>query len=149
MVQDGHAGEPLHESRPNELRRLHDARFWIFQGLDVYKRGIENNPNSYKLWESTGELYQNRLGDFHHAADCYERASELPGAPVYLERFKAYMLADAHDYPGAYAAWKALWFRLTPAQREEKQHWKEKIEKEMRQLENKLNIPQQKRVFPN
>ena len=135
--------------QPNALRRMHDSRFWMYKGLDVYKRGIENNPQSYKLWESIGELYQNRLWDFEDAAICYQRASELPGAPVYLERFNAYMLQDAHDYAGAYAAWKALWFRLTPAQREEKQHWKEKIISSIRTLENKLNVPREKRVFPN
>ena len=30
--------------QPSELRRLHDARYWIFQGLEIYKRGIENKP---------------------------------------------------------------------------------------------------------
>jgi tetratricopeptide (TPR) repeat protein len=135
--------------QPNALRRLHDSRFWIYKGLDVYKRGIENNPDDYQLWRSMGELYQNRLGDYHLAAAAYQRASELPGAPVFLERTPAEMLQIGGDYPAAYAAWKALWFRLTPAQREEKQHWKEKIETETRKLENQLHVPREKRVFPN
>jgi tetratricopeptide (TPR) repeat protein len=135
--------------QPNPLRRLHDSRFWIYKGLDVYKRGIENNPNSFELWRSLGSLYQNRLGDYHKAADAYQKASELPGALTYLERTPAEVLQIGGDYPAAYAAWKALWFRLTPAQREEKQHWKEKIETEMRKLEKQLNIPKEKRVFPN
>lgn len=135
--------------QPNALRRMHDSRFWMYKGLDVYKRGIENNPNSYQLWKSMGELYQNRLGDYPKAAECYEHASQLPGAPIYLERTGAEVLEIGHDYPQAYAAWKALWFRLTPAQREEKQHWKEKIEGSIRKLENKLNVPREKRVFPN
>jgi len=132
----------------NPLRRLHDSRFWIYRGLDIFKRGIENNPESYQLWERTGQLYQQRLKDYKTAAYYYQRASELPGA-VYLERFSAYMYQDAKDYPAAYEAWKALWFRLTPAQREEKQHWKEKIESNIRSLEKQLNVPPEKRVFPN
>jgi hypothetical protein len=135
--------------QPNELRRLHDARFWIYRGREVYRRGIENNPTSYKLWESLGELYQNRLGDFQDASYCYGKASQLPGAPVYLERFPAIMLQNGHDDAGAYEEWKKLWFRLTPAQREEKAHWKEKIISNIRQLENKLKVPPEKRVFPN
>lgn len=134
--------------QPSELKRLHDERFWIYRGLDVYKRGVENNPTSYKLWESMGQLYQQRLKDYREAARCYERASQLPDAPVYLERFPALMLMQAHDYPAAYEAWKALWFRLTPAQREDRQHWQEKIISNIKQLENQLNIPQEKRVFP-
>jgi tetratricopeptide (TPR) repeat protein len=133
---------------PNPLRRLHDYRFWVYKGLDVYQRGIENNPRSYELWRSMGELYQNRLGDYRDAAAAYQRASELPGAPVYLERLQGYMLYDAGDYQAAIDAWKALWNRLTPAQREEKQHWKEKILSEIRKNEDKLHIPPEKRFFP-
>lgn len=136
--------------QPSELRRLHDSRFWIYRGLEVYKRGIENIPDNYKLWESTGELYQNRLGDYYNAAYYYGKASQVPGAPPYLERFPAIMMGDkyANDDWKAYEAWKELWFRLTPAQREEKQHWKEKIISNIRLLEKKLNVPPEKRVFP-
>jgi hypothetical protein len=132
----------------NSLRRLHDSRFWIYKGLDVFKRGIENNPQSYELWERTAQCYYQRLKDPKTAAYYYHEAALRPGAPVYLERFEAYMDEDAHDDWAAYGAWKSLWERLTPAQREEKQHWKEKIESHIRTLENKLNIPPEKRVFP-
>jgi hypothetical protein len=137
----------VHE--PSKLRRMHDERFWMYRGLDVFKRGIENNPESYKLWERVGQLYEQKLGDYHMAAYYYEKASEQLDAPVYLERFPAIMLGKAGDYPAAYEAWKKLWFKLTPAQREEKQHWKEKIESSIRGLEKQLNIPAEKRVFPN
>src|SRR5271154_4521739 len=36
-------------SQPNELRRLKASRFWIDKGLDIYLRGIANNPERYKL----------------------------------------------------------------------------------------------------
>jgi hypothetical protein len=133
----------------NPLRRLHDSRFWVYRGLDVFKRGIENNPESYALWERTAECYYQRLKDYNSAAYYYREAALKPGAPVYLERFEAYMYQDAKEYPAAYEAWKALWFRLTPAQREEKKHWKEKIEGSIRTLEKQLNVPAEKRVFPN
>jgi tetratricopeptide (TPR) repeat protein len=132
----------------NPLRRMHDSRFWIDKGLDVLKRGIANNPQSYQLWERTGQCYYQRLKDYDNAAYYYYQASLEPGAPVYLERFRAYMYEDAHDDPNAYMAWKELWLRLTPAQREEKQHWKEKIESHIRDLENRLKVPPEKRVFP-
>ncbi len=59
------------------------------------------------------------------------------------------MYGMAGDDQTAYAAWRALWERLTPQQREMKQHWKEKIEGNIRRLEQKLSIPKEKRVFPN
>jgi tetratricopeptide (TPR) repeat protein len=135
--------------QPSELRRLHDSRFWIFRGMDVYKRGLENNPTSPQLWISLGELYQNRLGDYRDAAYAYSKAAALPDAPSYIERFQAIMLQNGGYDAEALEAWKALWFRLTPAQREEKQHWKEKIISNIQLLEKKLNVPKEKRVFPN
>ena len=136
-------------TQPNELRRLKASRFWVDRGLEVYKRGIENNPAYWRLWSDTGLLYQQRLKDYRSAAAYYQKAGELPNAPVYLERFPAIMYGLVGDDRAEYAAWRALWERLTPQQREMKQHWKEKIESNIRRLEQKLFIPQEKRVFPN
>ncbi len=136
-------------TQPNELKRLKASRFWIDRGLEIYKRGIENNPTYWRLWADTGLLYQQRLKDYRSAAVYYQRASELPDAPAYLERFPAIMYGQAGDDQAAYASWKALWERLTPEQRERREHWKEKIESNIRQLEQKLSIPKEKRVFPN
>jgi tetratricopeptide (TPR) repeat protein len=137
------------KEQPNELRRLRASRFWIEKGLELYLRGIENNPEHYRLWAQTGLLYQQRLGDFRKAAYYYEQATLRPDCPVFFERFPAYMYAKAGDDQAAYAAWVRLWNRLTPRQREMKEHWKEKIESNIRGLEQKLSIPQQKRIFPN
>jgi hypothetical protein len=43
-------------SQPNELRRLKASRFWIDRGMDIYKRGIENNPTYWRLWAEVAEL---------------------------------------------------------------------------------------------
>ena len=59
------------------------------------------------------------------------------------------MYGKAGDDQAAYAAWKALWERLTPEQKAEKQHAADRIESEIRRLEQKLSIPKEKRVFPN
>jgi hypothetical protein len=123
-------------TQPDPMRRLKASRFWIEKGLEIYKRGIENNPTYWKLWSDTAMLYQQRLKDYPHAAYYYQRASEIPGAPVYLERFPAIMYGLAGDDRAAYASWKALWERLTP-------------ESNIRGLEQKLSIPKEKRVFPN
>jgi len=137
------------KKQPSELRRIKASRFWIDKGIDVYQRGIENNPQYWRLWNSMANLYQQRLKDYKKAAYYYQQASERPNAPVYLERFPAIMYGMAGDDQAAYDSWKALWEKLTPEEREEKQHWKEKIEENIRRLEQKLSIPKQKRVFPN
>ena len=146
-----------------ELRRLKAARFWIDKGLEIYKRGIENNPEHYKLWADTGLLYQSRLADrekrmglneaarkdYEMAGYYYSKANERADAPIFLERFPAYMYQNAGDDRAAYAEWCKLWNKLTPAQRDQPQHAKDKMEQNIQRLENKLAIPQEKRIFPN
>ena len=150
-------------SEPNDLRRLKASQFWIEKGLDIYKHGLENNPEHYRLWADTGLLYQARLAeqerrrgqlaasarDYHQAAYYYAEAHKRPDCPIFYERFSAYMYEDAGDNEAAYAAWKDLWYRLTPAQKKEAQHDIGKVESSIRALENKLSIPKEKRVFPN
>jgi tetratricopeptide (TPR) repeat protein len=136
-------------SQTHDLRQIKASRFWIDRGLEIFKRGIENNPTYWRLWSDTALLYQQRLKDYRTAAYYYQKACEQPNAPVYLERFPAILYGLAKDDAAEYAAWKALWERLTPEEREQKQHWKEKIEGNIRRLEQKLSIPKEKRVFPN
>jgi tetratricopeptide (TPR) repeat protein len=150
-------------AEPDPLRRLHASRFWIEKGRQVLQRGIENNPEHYKLWADMGLLYQTRLADqekhagllaaaaqdYENAGHYYEEANKRPDVPIFYERFPAYMYQNAGDDREAYRAWRELWFRLTPQQREMPQHWKQKIEANIRRLEDKLSIPKEKRVFPN
>jgi hypothetical protein len=139
----------IHE--PNPLRRLKAARFWVDRGRDIYLRGIQNNPNYWRLWQSTAMLYDQRLHEWKTAAFYYQRASEMPNAPVYLERFPAHMYDRFHlNNPQAeYAEWVKLWRRLTPEQKDQPWHTAGVIESRIRQLEAQLNVPNEKRVFPN
>lgn len=136
---------------PNELKRIKASRFWIDRGLEVYLRGIENNPTYWRLSSDTAGLYDQRLHNYDLAAKYYKQASQLPNAPTFLERFPAIMYDKYHgnDPQKAYVEWCELWNRLTPAQREMKEHWKEKIESNIRELEQKLSVPKEKRIFPN
>lgn len=135
---------------PNELRRLRASRFWVEKGIDVYKRGIENNPQSWKLLAHTGLLYQQRMRDYRSAASYYQRTAELPDAPVFYERFPALMYGMAGDDQAAYAAWQALWNRLSPQQRAQMEHTPTPSDlAKIRRLEQKLSVPKEKRIFPN
>ena len=150
-------------TEPDPLRRYKNSQFWIQKGLDVYLRGIANNPESWKLCADTGFLYEQRLGDiekrngqhqaawdaYHKAAYYYGEALKRPGCMTFYERWPAYMYEKAGDDQAAYQAWKDLWLSLTPEEKKQKQHAAEKIESSIRDLEKKLSIPNEKRVFPN
>ena len=156
-------GALMDRKEPNDLKRLKASQFWIQKGLEIYKRGIENNPEYWRLRADTGLLYQQRLAQnearmglkeasadhYRKAAEYYQQATELANCPTFYERFPAYMYENAGDDQAAYEYWKGLWNRLTPQQLEEKQHAKDKIESSIRKLEQKLSVPKEKRVFPN
>ena len=127
------------------------ALLLVDRGAEIYKRGLENNPQYWRLWMDLGQLYDQRLKDYPTAADYYQKASEQPNAPIYLERAGPIMfdIQHANEPVECYARWKALWERLTPEERTEKAHTPERVEKEIRILEQKLSIPKEKRVFPN
>jgi tetratricopeptide (TPR) repeat protein len=138
-------------TQPNELRRIKAERFWIDRGLEIFKRGIENNPDYWRLWRDTALLYQQRLGDYDSAAYYYQKASEQPDAPVYLERAPAEMYSHGfkNDPQSEYVEWVKLWKRLTPEEKMVKLHTADRIEREIRRLEQQLSVPKEKRIFPN
>jgi hypothetical protein len=139
-------------AQPIELRRIKASRFWVDRGLEIYLRGIENNPNYWRLWRDTAQLYQQRLRDFKTAAYFYHKASEQPDAPIYLERAPADMFGPnfGNDPQTEYAEWVKLYERLTPEERGQKIHAvADKIEPAIRRLEQKLGVPPEKRIFPN
>ncbi len=135
---------------PSELQRKKVGRYWIDRGLDIYLRGLQNNPNYWRLWFSTALLYDQRLHDYKNAAYYYQQASEKPNAPIYLERDPAHMYDTAHlDEPAQeYAEWVKLWKRFTPEDMTNSMHTAAHISLRIRQLEDQLNIPNEKRVFP-
>ncbi len=149
--------------QPSDLRRLKASRFWIEKGREVYQRGIENNPEHFKLWADLALLHQMRLADYEErarlheaaardyrkAAYYYEQANLRPDVPAFYERFPAYMYEKAGDDRDAYATWRSIWSRLTPAERLQPAHAADKVESSIRRLEKKLSIPKEKRVFPN
>jgi hypothetical protein len=163
LAWNASVGAAYDKTQPNDLRRLKNSQFWIQKGLEIYKRGIENNPERYKLWADTALLYQMRLADqekreglpaasardYQNAARYYAEANKRPDVPIFYERFPAYMYENAGDDQAAYQEWRNLWFRLTPAQKKQPQHAADKVESSIRKLENKLSIPKEKRVFPN
>ncbi|MEI9998520.1 MAG: hypothetical protein WDO13_04820 [Verrucomicrobiota bacterium] len=91
------------------------------------------------------------MKDYPTAAYYYKVAAGLPNAPVFLERAPAEMYGPNHmnDPQTEYAEWLALWNRLTPEEKKMPVHAPDKIEHEIRRLENQLSVPREKRVFPN
>ena len=76
-------------------------------GERLMLKGVENNPLNADLAFQLGFLYYVRPGgrDLPHAAEYFERAARLPGAPPHAARFAAFARQNAGELAVAYALW--------------------------------------------
>jgi hypothetical protein len=103
----------LHDpAQPDDLLRRKAQREYVALGKDFLERGIKNNPDRPKLYESLARLYKEKLNNHAAAARCYAKAAALPGAPEYDKRFAAYELSSAPgEERAAYQALRSLYDR--------------------------------------
>src|SRR5215204_4614267 len=65
----------------------------FYLGRDFLERGIQNNPESPKLYEALARLYRDKYKDHAHAFEYFEKTAQKPGAPSYAKRFAIYELS--------------------------------------------------------
>jgi tetratricopeptide (TPR) repeat protein len=75
-------------------------------GLNILKRGMSHNPNSWQLPFEIGFLNLVNRRDFAIAGRYFELASKLPGAPEYAERFAAFVYSRAGDSDSSIRLWE-------------------------------------------
>jgi len=125
---------------PREALRIKAQREYFDLGRDFLLRGIENNPDRYKLYESMAYLAKEKYLDPVVAAEYYAKAARISGSPSYLKRFAAYELSYC---PGrereAYDQLKAL-YEMGKHERLPTLLYRLKV------LEEKLGIPKEQRV---
>jgi hypothetical protein len=121
--------------REREMRR-----YWKL-GEDYLLRGIENNPDSWLLYERLGGLYKDKYKDLCKAAEAYSEGAKRPGALTFIRRFGAAFLADC---PGreqeAYEQMLALY-------KEGEKEWLPLLLDKLQRVERKLGIPKDQRVY--
>jgi len=97
-------------------------------------KGIENNPRSGRLAFEAGFLYYVKPNgrDLPHAAEYFELASRLPGAPASAREFAAF----AHQNTGSLAVAWQLWQQVRNSTTN--QYLRELAEKEMARIQTAL-----------
>lgn len=120
--------------------RLKAQREYFDLGRDFLIRGIANNPDRYRLYEQLAYLYREKYGEHCLAAEQYEKAAQFPDAPTYMRRFAAYELAACPGHEReAYEKLHALF-------KEGESQWLPTLLKDLRELEVKLQIPEDQRI---
>ncbi len=123
---------------------LQRQREWWERAEDFLKRGIGNVPNQYDLYFSLAWLYQEKFKDFCQAEQYFTKAASFPAAPAYIARMQARARERCGDLKGAYAYWIELWSQDRATG---KQDW-HIVEREIKRLEDVLNLSDGQRVFP-
>ena len=147
----GARSDPNNRTEAEGIKR---EREWHEKARQFLERGIENVPNRYDLYFTMGMLYYEKLSRdcdeppcqqaFCKAAEYFSKAASFSDAPQFVARMYPRSLDQCGDFQAAYEQWKLLW-RQDHSKVE--QAWGI-IEREIRQLEDRLNIPDDKRVFP-
>ncbi len=77
------------------------------QAVKLIEKGIENNPNEWRLYEHLGYIYW-RLGDYEKAAEEYEKGAKISGAPQYLVVMATKMKSAGGDRETARAIYEQM-----------------------------------------
>lgn len=136
--------EQIATNNVTQAQGLKRAQVWHELAEAFLLRGIENIPNRYDLYFKLAYLYEQKFKDDCRAAQYYGKAAAFPSAPSYVVRIYAHSLEKCGDLKGAYGVWLNLW---TQDHSKVNQAWN-LVERELKRLENLLNLPENQRVFP-
>ena len=78
------------------------------QAIALLRKGLAAQPEKWQYMQDLGVVYYWHLRDYRSAADCFERAAAMPGAPSWLKPLAAVTLAEG----GHRSASRALWQQL-------------------------------------
>ena len=139
MAWNGAAHIELHE--PDPVARKAQMREFFKLGEDYLLRGIENNPDSWELYDRLGYLYRDKFKDMKKASEAYDEATKRPGHLEYTRRFAAYYLAEV---PGRE---QEAYGKLIALFREGEHEWLLTLFRQIQKLETKLAIPDGQRIY--
>ena len=140
MAWNASAAALRDSSQPRLSVRIKTQREYFQLGKDFLERGIRNNPERPQLYEALARLYRDKYNNHEQAAEYFEKAANLPGAPRYVKRFAAYELSHCEGRESeAYGRMHAL-YAMGDSER------LPTLIRLLKDLENKLNIPLEQRI---
>ncbi len=116
---------------------------YVTEAVALAEKGIAQIPDSAAIRVQLAEVYREKLKDPCATAQTYKDMVGLPGAPGYAIRFYGYFLADC---PGKE---QEAYDHLMSLYQVEKHRKKGTLPIKIRELEEKLKIPQSERIPPD
>jgi tetratricopeptide (TPR) repeat protein len=75
------------------------------EAIALAKYGIQNNPDSWKLYYGLGFIYYTEMKDYSKAAEAFSRGAQIPGAHPFLRILGARMAQHAGEFETARMLW--------------------------------------------
>jgi tetratricopeptide (TPR) repeat protein len=85
------------------------------QAIKLTEKGIENNPNQWRLYQHLGYIYW-RLKDYEKAATVYEKGSQIAGAPIFMKQMAAKMKTEGGSRETAREIYREMFDKSEDAQ---------------------------------
>lgn len=77
--------------------------------IALLQGGLERDPNRWEYARDIGFVYAWTYRDYRKAADWFQKASEMPNAPIWLKSTAAMTLTRGGDREAARALWRELY----------------------------------------
>jgi tetratricopeptide (TPR) repeat protein len=78
------------------------------QAIALLQRGLEARPDNWRYMQDIGFVHYTARRDYAAAAEWFEKAAAVPGAPWWLKSLAATTRATGGDRAGARALWRSL-----------------------------------------
>lgn len=127
--------------QPKQPLKRKAQREYFMLGKDYAERGIENVPNSYLLHQRLALIYKDKLQDHLAASAEFDKAAVCPRAFSYERRFAAYELSYVPGHE------REAWQKLRALYDKGPQERLPTLELQLKAMEEKLDLPQEQRVY--
>ncbi|MBI3474195.1 MAG: hypothetical protein HY010_00550 [Acidobacteria bacterium] len=122
------------------------------EAIRLAEFGIQNNPDSWKLYYGLGFIYYTEMKDYSKAAEAFARGAEVPGAHPFLRILAARMAQHAGEFETARMLWTTTYQTSTDKdiQRNATDHLRAlKVDEDVTQLEKLVSAYRQEfGLFP-
>jgi tetratricopeptide (TPR) repeat protein len=81
---------------------------WIEEGIRIFKRGIDANPDSWELHMELAWLYMDRIREAEKSIPWWQKTVKKPGAPEYTWHMMAHAYERTADWRAAMAIWQQV-----------------------------------------
>jgi tetratricopeptide (TPR) repeat protein len=76
--------------------------------VELIKRGIEANPDYWRLYEDLGFVYYFDLKDYKKASEAFLEGSKKPNAQVWMKVMAAHIAAEGESFSTSFFLWRDI-----------------------------------------